>query len=65
MVIFDLKDLESSLKLLIYDAEYLLEAVFSRLTRALTPHSLKLKSGSSYRLELQEDCSMADAMNEL
>ena len=65
MVMFDLKDLASSLKLLMYDAEYLLEVVFSRPIRALRPHSLKLNSGSSCRRELYEDCSMAEAMNEL
>lgn len=49
MVKFDLKeDLASSLKLLIYEAENLLEFVFSRLMiRALRPHSFKLNSGGS------------------
>lgn len=43
MVMFDLKDLVSSLKLLMFEAENLLELVFSRLIiRALRAHSLKL-----------------------
>lgn len=54
IVKFDLKDLASSLKLLIFDAENLLERVFSRLIRALRAHSLKLNSDSS----LPRECSM-------
>lgn len=53
MVMFDLKDLASSLKLLIYEAEYLLEFVFSRVILALTPHSFRLNSGSSSSLLLE------------
>lgn len=69
MVMFDLKDvlaIASSLKLLIYDAEYLLEVVFSRLILpAFTPQSLRLNSASSYRRVLQEeDWSMAESMNQ-
>lgn len=60
---FDLKDLVSSLKLLMYEAENLLELVFSRLIfLALRPHSLKLKSVSSLLREVElcgeEDCSI-------
>ena len=59
LVTFDLKDdLVSSLKLLIFDAENLLEFLFSRVIRALTAHSLKLNSESS----LARDCSMVEAM---
>lgn len=58
MVMFDLKDRVSSLKLLILDAENLLELVFSRLIRALRAHSLKLNSDSS----LRRDCSAVEAM---
>lgn len=58
IVMFDLKDLVSSLKLLICDAENRLEFVFSRLIRALRAHSLKLNSGSS----LRRDCSVVEAM---
>lgn len=58
IVMFDLKDLVSSLKLLIFDAENLLEFVFSRLIRALRAHSFKLNSDSS----LRRDCSMVEAM---
>lgn len=54
IVKFDLKDLVSSLKLLIFDAENLLERVISRLIRALRSHSLKLNSDSS----LRRACSM-------
>ena len=61
MVTFDLKDLASSLKLRIFDAENLLELVFSRLIRALTAHSFKLNSDSS----LRPDCSMVEAMKVL
>lgn len=51
-VTFDLKDLAySSLKLLICEPENLLELGFSRLIRAFKPHSFKLNSDSSLRLE--------------
>lgn len=47
-VTFDLKEAASSLKLFKFEAENLLDLVFSRLIlRALTPHSLRLKSLSS------------------
>ena len=47
---FDLKDLASSLKLLLMkEAEKRLELVFSRLILALMPHSRRLNSGSSRR----------------
>ena len=53
MVIFDLKDFESSLMLLIIDAEYLLDFVFSLLMILLfNPHSVKLNSESSCFIEL-------------
>lgn len=53
MVIFDLKDFESSLILLIIDAEYLLDFVFSLLMILLfTPHSVILNSESSCFIEL-------------
>lgn len=52
MVMFDLKDLVSSLKLLIYDDEYLLELLFSLLILSFTAHSVKLKSESSCFLAL-------------
>jgi len=52
MVMFDLKDLVSSLKLLMYDAEYLLDLLFSLLILPLAPHTVKLKSESSCFLEL-------------
>lgn len=52
MVMFDLKDLVSSL--LMFDAENLLEVVFSLLIRALRAHSLRLNSGSMS----PRDCSM-------
>lgn len=45
MVKLDLKDLLSSLNLLMFEAENLLDMVFSRLIiLALSPHSLRLKS---------------------
>lgn len=63
MVKLDLKDLAaSSLKLEIFEAEDLLDLVFSRLIiRALRPHSLKfINSDSSLLLdELNGDCSIA------
>ena len=52
-VMFDLKDLVSSL-LLMFDAENLLEMVFSLLIRAFRAHSLRLNSGCS------RDCSMGN-----
>lgn len=59
MVMFDLKDLVSSLKLLMYDAENLLEFGFSRLIPlALTAQSLRLNSDSSRLRELYGDSSM-------
>lgn len=59
MVMFDLKDLVSSLKLLMYDAENLLEFVFSRLIPlALTAQSLRLNSDSSRLREVYGDSSM-------
>lgn len=55
MVILDLKDLASSLKLLIFEAENLLEFAFSPpIIRALNAHSLRLNvsAPSSLRREL-------------
>lgn len=59
---FDLKDLESSLKLLIYEDENLLDFVFSRLIiRALRVHSLRLDSASSSRgREFRGDCAIVE-----
>lgn len=66
IVMFDLKDLASSLKLLIYDAENLLELVFSRLSRAFKAHSLRLNSGSSLLLDpIVGDGSMVDFISQL
>lgn len=59
MVTIDLKDLVSSL--LMFDAENLLEMVFSRLIRALRPHSLRLNSASISPW----DCSMAKQVGAL
>lgn len=53
IVMFDLKESVSSLMLLIIDAEYLLDFVFSLLIiLPLIPHSVKLKSESSCFIEL-------------
>ena len=65
MVTLDLKDLPSSLKLLICDPENLLDFVLSRVICDRNVHSLKLKSESSRFRELYGDCSMVEAINEL
>jgi hypothetical protein len=52
-IMFVLKDFVSSLKLLIIDAEYLLDFVFSLLMILLfIPYSVKLNSESSCFIEL-------------
>lgn len=56
-------DARSSLKLRRFEAENLLECVFSREIRALSAHSFKLKSVSSCRREVMWHCSMEPLVN--